>query len=205
MFGDKKHHKEEKPGSPEPAAEATLEQGQADKKSEPELSKEEPLKDRPVTIKESEYHKLATEAAEYKDKYMRLFAEFDNARKRMEREKGEFVKYANEGLIAQFLEILDDLERSVEAAKANHQDYTAFLKGIELVMAHLYEMLKKNNVKPMESVGKTFDPHCHEALMQSETDQFKDGTIMEEFQKGYTYGDRVVRTAKVKVAKKAAG
>src|SRR5689334_16420917 len=83
-----------------------------------------------VTISEAEYKKLTDELASYKDKYIRLVAEFDNARKRMDREKQEFVKYANEGLIIDFLNVLDDLERSVEAAKAKHEDYSAFLKGI---------------------------------------------------------------------------
>lgn len=157
--------------------------------------------DEMIFVKAAEYEKLVREAAEYKDKYTRLFAEFENARKRMEREKMDFVKYANEGLLSEFLNILDDLERSVEAAKAKHEDYTAFLKGIEMVMAHVYEMLKKNNVKPIESIGKKFDPHCHEALMQEETQQAEDGMILEEFQKGYSLGDRVIRSAKVKVAK----
>ena len=156
-----------------------------------------------VELKKADYEKLLAEVAEYKDKYVRLFAEFDNVRKRNEREKIEFIKYANEGLIAQFLNILDDLERSIEAAKQNHQDYTAFLKGIEMVMAQVYDMLKRNDVTPMESVGKKFDPHCHEPLMQVDSNEHEDGTVVEEFQKGYYLGDRVVRTAKVKVAKKS--
>ena len=155
-----------------------------------------------ISLKESEYQKLVTELADYKDKYVRLFAEFDNVRKRTERERIEFVKYANEGLLSEFLGILDDLERSTEAAKAKHEDYTAFLKGIEMVMAHIYEMLKKNNVKPMDSLGKKFDPHCHEALTLEETDKADDEAILEEFQKGYFFGERVLRTAKVKVAQK---
>ena len=154
-----------------------------------------------MQIKESEYQKLVEEAASYKEKYMRLVAEFDNARKRMERDKVEFIKFANEGLIEQFLEILDDLERTVAAAQANHNDYKSFLKGIELVMAHVNEMLKKNGVKPIETKGKIFDPRSHEALMQEEKEGVLEGTIIEEFQKGYLLGDRVVRTAKVKVAK----
>ena len=157
--------------------------------------------DETLEIRKADHDELVAEIAEFKDKYIRLVAEFENVRKRNERERIEFIKYANEGLIAQFLNILDDLERSVEAAKQNHQDYTAFLKGIEMVMAHVYDMLKRNDVKPMESVGKKFDPHCHEPLMQVESDEQEDGTVVEEFQKGYLLGDRVVRTSKVKVAK----
>ena len=153
-----------------------------------------------VSLPEAEHRKLLEEVTFHKEKYVRLYAEFENARKRMERERIEFIKYANEELLSQFLNILDDLERSVEAAKANHQDYSAFLKGIEMVMAHIYEMLKKNDVKVLESVGKKFDPHCHEPLMQQETQNTEDQMILEEFQKGYLLGDKVLRTAKVKVA-----
>ncbi len=155
-----------------------------------------------LEIKEVDYKKLQDELAQTKDKYVRLYAEFENARKRMERERQEFIKYANEELIAEFLDILDDLERSVQAAQTKHEDYDAFLKGIELVMAHVYELLKKNGVKSIVAKGKKFDPHCHEVLMQEETDQADDGVVLEEFQKGYFLGDHVVRTSKVKVAKK---
>lgn len=158
--------------------------------------------ERTVLLKESEYKKLLSDLAESKDKYVRLYAEFDNVRKRTEREKSEFVKYANQELLIDFLDILDDLERSVDAAKASHEDYAAFLKGIEMVMAHVYDLLRKNDVKPIESKGKMFDPHCHEALMQEERDDMEEGSIVEEFQKGYMLGNRVIRTNKVKVAKK---
>lgn len=160
-----------------------------------------PSAEKKIEVSEEEFKKLQEEAAQYKDRYIRLYAEFENARKRMEREKSEFVKYANEGLIVEFLGILDNLERSVEAAKAKHEDYSAFLKGIEMVMAHVYDMLKSNGVKAIEAKGKKFDPHAHEVLMQEEKEGVEDGIVLEEFQKGYLLGDRVARTAKVKVAK----
>lgn len=140
------------------------------------------------------------EAAEYKDKWVRTMAEMDNLRKRSERERLQFVQYANEALVTEFLGILDDLERTVQAATSKHEDYENFLKGVELVMARVHEMLKKNDVRPMDAKGKPFDPHCHEVLMQEETDRCADGEVIEEFQKGYYLKDRVVRTAKVKVA-----
>jgi molecular chaperone GrpE len=141
------------------------------------------------------------ELAELKDRYVRLAAEFENARKRNERERIEFVKYANEGLISEFLDILDDLERTVQAAKANHHEQDALLKGIEMVMGRIQDMLKRHNVQPIKAVGEKFDPHQHEILMLVDSDEYKEGTIIEEFQKGYRLGDKVVRTAKVKVAK----
>lgn len=158
-----------------------------------------------ITGERSELDKCKEELAQYKDRYLRLYAEFDNARKRMEREKQEFVKYANEGLIVEFLTILDDLQRSVEAAMSRQDDYKAFLKGIEMVMAHIHDMLKRYDVKAMDVKGKKFDPHCHEVLMQEEKDDIEEGTILEEFQRGYYLGDRVIRTAKVKVAKSKEG
>lgn len=161
-----------------------------------------PVKEKMIKIKESEHAQLIEEAAKYKEQYVRLYAEFENARKRMDREKQEFIRYANEGLIVEFLDILDNLERSIESAKTKHEDYEAFVKGIELVMANIHDMLKKNNVKPMKVDGKMFDPHRHEVLMQEERQDLDDGTVIEEFQKGYCLGEKVVRTAKVKVAKK---
>lgn len=191
--------KEVKPESTTPV-ESLDEKKEGPKKSEGKKEKSFFAKEKTIILKESEYDKLVREGAEFKDKYVRLLAEFDNVRKRTEREKQEFIKYANEGLLEQFLAILDDLERSVDAAKAKHEDYDAFLKGIEMVMAHVYELLKKNNVKSIEAKGKMFDPHLHEALMQEETDQFKEGAVIEEFQKGYFFDSHVIRTAKVKVA-----
>jgi len=158
--------------------------------------------DKVIKIKASEHESLKRSVEEYKDKYIRLLAEFDNTRKRFEREKGEFLRYANAALIGEFLNILDDLQRSVNAANAKHQDYESFLKGVQMVMAHIYEMLKKNGISPIEALGKAFDPHCHEILMQVEASDEEDGKVLEEFQQGYYYNDRVIRTSKVKVGVK---
>jgi len=180
-------------------------QNQKENEKQPEAKKEE---DKIITLKESEYLKLkeeAEKAKEYWDRILRLQADFDNTRKRIEREKQDFIKFANEGIILELLNILDDLERTVELAQSKHQDLSAFLKGIEMVLAHLYEMLKEYGVKPIESKGKIFDPLYHEALMQAEDKDAPENTVVEELQKGYLLNDRVVRTAKVKVAKKCGG
>ena len=168
-------------------------------------NKSECREEKQVLVTESEYLKLkedAQKAAEFADKILRLQADFENTRKRIEREKQEFVKFANEGIILEFLNILDDLERSVSLAEAQKQDPQAFLKGVEMILAHLYEMLKEYGVKPIEAEGKLFDPHCHEALMQAEDQNLPEHTVMEELQKGYLLNERVIRTAKVKVSKK---
>lgn len=172
-----------------------------EEKKQPEIKKE----DKVITLKESEYLKLkeeADKAKEYWDKLLRLQADFENMRKRLERDKQDFFRFANEGIILELLNILDDLERATELAQAKHQDLPAFLKGIEMILAHLYELLKEHGLKPIEAKGKIFDPHLYEALMQAEDNSVAENTVTEELQKGYFLNDKVLRTAKVKVAKK---
>jgi len=166
---------------------------------------EEHKEEKIVSLKEAEYLKLkeeADKAKEYLDKMARLQADFENTRKRMEREKQDFIKFANEGIIIELLNVLDDLERTVELSESKHQDLPAFLKGVEMILAHLYEMLKEYGVKPIEAKGKLFDPNYHEALTQAENKELPEHTVMEELQKGYLMNDRVIRTAKVKVSQK---
>ena len=178
-----------------------MEEQKKENKKHPEEKKE----DKPVTLKESEYQKLKDEAgkaAEYWDKLLRLQADFENTRKRLEKDKQDFCKFANEGIIVELLSVLDDLERAVELAESGHQDLSAFLKGVEMILSHLYEMLKANGVKPIEAKGKIFDPNFHEALIQVENKEVPEHTVVEELQKGYLLNDRVIRTTKVKVSKK---
>ena len=161
---------------------------------------EETAVDGEVILKESEYKKLVEDTANFKDKYVRILAEFDNARKRNERERAELIKYAHEEVIIETLGLYEDLERSLDSSKKFSADANT-IKGLELVVGKMRDLLKKYEVKPVESVGTKFDPSCHEAMMQMESEEHEDGIIVEEFQRGYWLGDRVVRTAKVKVAK----
>jgi molecular chaperone GrpE len=173
-------------------AEPAHESGQEkDQKAEAQkhVSSEELLKK-----KQEEYNELW-------DKYIRTCADFENTRKRLEREKQDVIKFANEGMVIELLNVLDDLERTVALAQSGHEDIAAFLKGIQMVLAHLYEMLKRYGVKPIEAEGKIFDPNFHEALMQVENNDLAEHTIVEELQKGYLLNDRVIRTSKVKVSK----
>ena len=164
-----------------------------------------PQEEKILSVKESEYLKLKEEvdkAKEYWERILRLQADFENTRKRLEREKQDFVKFANEGIIIELLNILDDLERTVEFAQSQNQTLPVFLKGVEMILSHLYEMLKEHGVRPIEAQGKIFDPNLHEALMQAEDKDLPEHTVIEELQKGYFLNDRVIRTAKVKVSKK---
>ena len=158
-----------------------------------------------VIIKESEYEQLKADsrkAQENWDKLVRLQADFENARKRLERDRNEFLRFANEDLLCDILTIVDELERSVELSQEKHEDHVAFLKGVAMILAHLHDLLKKNGVSSISAKGKCFDPNYHEALMQVEKDELPEHTVVDEMQKGYTLNDKVIRTAKVQVSKK---
>ncbi|MDD5565790.1 MAG: nucleotide exchange factor GrpE [Candidatus Omnitrophica bacterium] len=169
-----------------------------------ESAQHDAAQEKTVIVNEVEYNRLKEEAAkasEYWDRLLRLQADFENTRKRLERERADFIRFANEGLISELLNVLDDLERAVELAQTKHEDLPAFLKGVEMILAHLYELLKKNGVKPIEAKGKQFDPHFHEAMLQVQDGAVAENSVVEELQKGYLLHDRVIRTVKVKVSK----
>jgi molecular chaperone GrpE len=181
---------------------------QEDKSEAKDIVQEKPETGKTVILKESEYQQLKAEAdkaGQNWDKLLRLQADFDNARKRWERDRNEFVRFANEDLICDILTIVDELERSVELSQEKHEDHTAFLKGVGMILGHLHDLLKKNGVCCINAKGKCFDPNYHEALMQVENDEFPENTVVDEMQKGYTLNDRVIRTAKVQVSKKKKG
>lgn len=166
------------------------------------------VEEKTVTLKETEYQALLEDAKKGKeswDKMLRNQADLENTRKRIDREKQEFIRFANEGLVLGLLNVLDDLERTVNLAESTKQDFVAFLKGVEMILAHIYEMLKEHGVKPIEAEGKKFDPNYHEALMQVENKDLPEHTIIEVLQKGYLIHERVLRTAKVKVSKITGG
>ncbi len=105
-------------------------------------------------------------------------------------------------LLVELLTVLDDLERLVSLAEKHKQDFDSFLQGVEMILAHLYELLKKQGIKAIDTKDKKFDPNFHEALMRLESDSLEDNKIIEEFQKGYLLNDRLIRTSKVKVSKR---
>ena len=134
---------------------------------------------------------------ELTDTLKRLQAEFENYKKRVEREKIEFVKYAHADVIANMLTVLD----SFEIALKNTSDKEKFIEGIKIIYAQLYSALEAEGLKPIKATGEKFDPYKHEVLMKQESDK-PEGTVLEEFQKGYTLNDKVLRHSKVKVSGK---
>jgi molecular chaperone GrpE len=180
-----------------------MEEHKNNQKNVPEQPDNQKKEEKTVTLKEAEYLGLLEEVKKGKDswdKMLRNQADLENTRKRLEREKQDFVKFANEGLILDLLNVLDDLERTVDLAQTGKEELSAFVKGVEMILSHLYELLKNHGVKPIEAEGKIFDPNFHEALMQVESKELPEHTIVEVLQKGYLIHGRVLRTAKVKVS-----
>lgn len=140
------------------------------------------------------------EAQEHYDARLRLQAEFDNFKKRKEREILEFRKYANEDFIRELLVVVDDFDRAIAAAEQSHK-LEDFLQGVELIFEKFLGVLKKKGVKEIEAQGQSFNPEIHEAVMQVESDDAEEGTIVAVFQKGYYLHDRVIMAPKVSVAK----
>jgi molecular chaperone GrpE len=138
-------------------------------------------------------------AAEYLDGWQRARAEFANARKRLERERGEAYLNASVDIARGLLPILDDLERALGSAPATVAADSWF-EGLRLVRRKLQGILENINVKPIEAVGAPFDPNFHEALSLKPADGYESGTIIEELQTGYRLGDRVIRPSLVNVA-----
>jgi molecular chaperone GrpE len=135
---------------------------------------------------------------EYYDRLLRKTAEFDNYRKRIDRERQQLSESAAADLLQELLPLVDDLER---ALRAEGGDADAIRKGVELIHKQLVETLRKRGVRPIESLGADFDPHYHMAVSHEPANGRRDGEVIEEFRRGYMLGDRLLRPAMVKVAK----
>lgn len=127
----------------------------------------------------------------------RLQAEFENYKKRAEKERQEFSNYAKADLIAKLLPLLDTFEIALKSTK----DHEKFAKGMEMVFAQFFSALEAEGLRPIEAQGKKFDPYYHEVLLKQKSDK-EDGIVLEELQKGYMFKDRVLRYSKVKVSEK---
>jgi molecular chaperone GrpE len=146
---------------------------------------------------------LETELAGLKDQYLRKAADFDNFRKRMNKEKQEAIDFANQNLLLDLIPVIDDFERAIKAADGSTKteaDFDALNTGIKMVEQRLYSILEnKWGLKRFDSAGEPFDPVRHEALIMEKSADVTDAIVNEDFMKGYTLKDRVVRPAKVKV------
>jgi len=156
-----------------------------------------------IEEKLSENKKLVQEKDNLRKEYLkhleRLQADFDNYKKRQEKKQKEFIEFANERLISNLLTVLDNLERALDSAK-NEENVKAIREGINNTLKGFYNILKKEGVVPIKSIGHRFDPYKHEAVMKIETDKHSEDMVTEEFLKGYYIKSKVLRPAMVKVA-----
>jgi molecular chaperone GrpE len=140
------------------------------------------------------------EAAEWKDKYLRLFAEFDNVQKRNARERIELFKNASEELITAMLPVLDDFDRAIAELEANGS--TTELEGVKLIHNKLYSLLEQKGLKWMDSMGEKFDVELHEAITEAPAPNKKQkGKVIDVIEKGYSLNEKIIRYAKVVVGK----
>jgi molecular chaperone GrpE len=142
------------------------------------------------------------EAAEANEKYLRTYADFENYRKRMQRDLTEFRKYANEQLALELLPVVDHLGLALKHAGNPGEGVQGLQEGVELVYKQFRDVLEKFGVKVFSAEGEPFDPARHDALMQVETDDIPENTVVAVLQDGYLYYDKVLRHAKVSVSKK---
>lgn len=165
---------------------------QSEKKQEPET---------PIEILPSELQKLKNEAEEFKDKYWRLLADTENTRKRMQKERQDLHKFAVQNVILELLPSLDTFENALNCSEQSSEEVKNWSLGFKMILEQLKTMLSNHNVQPFSSEGMMFDPHHHEAVETLETQEHPDGTILQEFVRGYKMGERTIRPARVKVAK----
>ncbi len=144
----------------------------------------------------NELSELKAKYDELYDKHLRVLAEYDNFKKRTQKEKDELFKFAVCDTVEKLLPVVDNLERAVDA----ETEKTPFYEGVCLVEKQLFEILEKIGVKQIEALGKTFDPNVHNAVMHTDDDEKGEAEIVEEFAKGYKLDDKVIRYSMVKVA-----
>ena len=156
-----------------------------------------------VAVTEKEYEELvrkADERDEFHNKWLNVHAEYENTRKRIEKEKTNCIKFANEDIIGQLFPIVDNFDMAFTAME-QAEDKTAMMDGIKLVQKEFHRILECNGVARIKTEGEQFDPNVHEAVLMVETTEYPDGAILEEMRAGYTLNGRLLRPAQVKVAK----
>lgn len=164
------------------------------------MSKKEKKKDEEQQPSDNKQEDLEKKNEELLNTLRMVQAEFENYKKRVERDRENLVKNANKDLILEILPIIDNFEMALQTYDGSTEELPEFAKGIELIYSQLIDVLKRAGVEQIEAEGKKFDPHHHECLMQVESDK-ESGIVIEQFQKGYTFNGMVIRPSKVRVAK----
>jgi len=141
------------------------------------------------------------EAARNHDLYLRARADLENYRRRAQKDKEDLAKFANENLLRELLPVLDNLSRALDHAREGESESGALLQGVEMTLLQFNKALEQFGVTPVETVGQTFNPDCHEAMGQLETTEHPPNTVVQELQKGYYLNQRLLRPALVMIAK----
>jgi molecular chaperone GrpE len=160
-------------------------------------------KKKETTKKRKKLHeKNLKESEEYLSRLKYLQAEFENYKKRMQRERQETTKFANEKLILSLLEVVDNLERAIEAGEKMDSNKKSILEGIQITYKQLMSILEKEGLECIRAEGGIFDPYLHECVMTENTDKMEEDTVVQVLLKGYTLNSRVIRHSKVKISKR---
>jgi len=171
-----------------------------ERKTPPEGEKAEEKKEpAPLEKLQTQLEEKARESSEYYDKWLRLGAEFENFKKRNQKEKADLMKFGNESLLKSLLPVLDNLGRAIQHGKAAKEN-ASLLEGVELVQKEFLTILDKFGVKPIQAEGEVFDPEKHEAISQQESD-LESNRVVSAVQDGYLYHDRLLRPARVIVSR----
>lgn len=149
---------------------------------------------------ETRLESVEQEAKEAHDRFLRVSAEFENYKKRSAREMDEFRKFANESLIREMLTVVDNLERALNSSNNDNQANSHIAEGVDMTLKEILKVFEKFNVKPIEALGKPFDPNFHQAAMREETNERPENTVLNELEKGYMIHDRLLRPAMVVVS-----
>ena len=165
-----------------------------------EKKAEEPKEHKKEHKKDKKLEELQNEVNTLKDKNMRIAAEMVNTLRRKDEETNRLLKYSNESLITELLPVIDNFERALNV-DATSNDIESYQKGMTMIYNSLKNILEKLEVKEIEAIDKEFDPSYHQAVMQEEKEGTKENIVIEVLQKGYTYKDKVIRPAMVKVSK----
>lgn len=165
-----------------------------------EKKAEEPKEHKKEHKKDKKLEELQNEVNILKDKNMRIAAEMVNTLRRKDEETSRLLKYSNESLITELLPVIDNFERALNV-DATSNDVESYQKGMTMIYNSLKNILEKFEVKEIEAIDKEFDPSYHQAVMQEEKEGTKENIVIEVLQKGYTYKDKVIRPAMVKVSK----
>jgi molecular chaperone GrpE len=175
-----------------------------DKKPENNGSKKEKSNQTVDPLKEMEekVESLKKEAAENHDRLLRMAAEFENYKKRTTREMNDFRKFANENFAKAMLPVVDSLDLAITSASNDQKANSSVVEGVTMTLKEIYKVFEQFGVKPIDSIGKPFDPVFHQAMMQEETEAYPENTVSRELQKGYMIHDRLLRPAMVVVSKK---